>query len=240
MILSHKHKFIFLRTKKTAGTSLEIHLSQYCGDNDVITLDDSEAEKMKKEKGVFSRNYKLPISEYRLSDWKILLRTLSKKKIRHKYSNHMTASDLKKVLPKKIWDSYFIFCFERNPYEKAVSAYLYHIRTHNLDIDYYSFEEFLNKNNYYRNFHRYAIDHEIAINVFEYKNINKEIARFLTGLGIKNQTQIPQAKAHQKRRKHYSNYYNSTTKKIVQKNCIQELKQFEYRFEELKDEIEKN
>ncbi|MDC0338334.1 sulfotransferase family 2 domain-containing protein [Flavobacteriales bacterium] len=235
MILSHKHKFIFLRTKKTAGSSLEIHLSQYCGDNDVITIDDSEAEIMKKERGVFSRNYQLPILEYRLSDWKILLRTLSKKNIRHKYSNHMSASDLKKVLPKKIWDSYFIFCFERNPYEKAVSAYLYHIRTHDLDIRNYSLEEFLNKNDYYRNFHRYTIDNKIAINVFEYKNINKEIERFINKLGIRNQIPIPQAKAHQRRRKHYSKYYNTFTREIVEKNCFQELQQFKYEFEKSTD-----
>lgn len=235
MIISHKHKFIFLRTKKTAGSSLEIHLSQFCGDNDVITVDDTEAELMKKERGVFSRNYELPILEYRLSDWKILLRTLSKKKIRHKYSNHMTAYDLKKLLSKKIWDSYFIFCFERNPYEKAVSAYLYHIKTHDLNIHNYSFEEFLNKHDYYRNFHRYTIDNEIAINVFEYKNINKEIEKFLNKLGIENHPPIPQAKAHQRKRKHYSKFYSNSTKIIVEKNCIQEFHQFKYEFEKLTD-----
>ncbi|MEM7193183.1 MAG: hypothetical protein AAF405_10065, partial [Pseudomonadota bacterium] len=37
MIISHKHKFIFLKTKKTAGTSVELALSQICGESDVIT-----------------------------------------------------------------------------------------------------------------------------------------------------------------------------------------------------------
>jgi hypothetical protein len=37
MILSHEHKFIFLRTKKTAGTSIELALFELCGPNDVIT-----------------------------------------------------------------------------------------------------------------------------------------------------------------------------------------------------------
>ena len=37
MILSHEHKFIFLRTKKTAGTSIELALSELCGPDDVIT-----------------------------------------------------------------------------------------------------------------------------------------------------------------------------------------------------------
>jgi len=37
MIISHKYKFIFVKTAKTAGTSIEIFLSQHCGPMDVIT-----------------------------------------------------------------------------------------------------------------------------------------------------------------------------------------------------------
>ena len=36
MIVSHKHKFIFLKTKKTAGTSIELALSPFCGDSDIL------------------------------------------------------------------------------------------------------------------------------------------------------------------------------------------------------------
>ncbi len=31
MIISHEHKFIFLKTKKTAGTSVELALTRLCG-----------------------------------------------------------------------------------------------------------------------------------------------------------------------------------------------------------------
>jgi hypothetical protein len=37
MIVSHEHKFIFLKTKKTAGTSIELALNALCGPDDVIT-----------------------------------------------------------------------------------------------------------------------------------------------------------------------------------------------------------
>lgn len=37
MIISHQHRFIFIKTVKTAGTSIEVFLSQQCGSSDVVT-----------------------------------------------------------------------------------------------------------------------------------------------------------------------------------------------------------
>jgi hypothetical protein len=37
MIISHKYRFIFVKTLKTAGTSIEVFLSQHCGPADVLT-----------------------------------------------------------------------------------------------------------------------------------------------------------------------------------------------------------
>jgi len=37
MIISHKYKFIFIKTRKTAGSTIEYNLSSFLGPNDVIT-----------------------------------------------------------------------------------------------------------------------------------------------------------------------------------------------------------
>ena len=37
MIISHKYKFIFIKTFKTASTSVEAYFSQYAGSNDILT-----------------------------------------------------------------------------------------------------------------------------------------------------------------------------------------------------------
>ena len=37
MLISHKYKFIFIKTMKTAGSSVEIELGKIMGDDDVVT-----------------------------------------------------------------------------------------------------------------------------------------------------------------------------------------------------------
>jgi hypothetical protein len=37
VIISHKHRFIYIKTRKTASTSLEIALSAFCGPDDILT-----------------------------------------------------------------------------------------------------------------------------------------------------------------------------------------------------------
>ena len=37
MIVSHKHKFIFFKTRKTAGSSIQVALAKHCGEDDIIT-----------------------------------------------------------------------------------------------------------------------------------------------------------------------------------------------------------
>ncbi len=51
MIVNHRHKFIFLKTRKTAGRSIEIALSQFCDSNDIITPITDEDERTRQEMG---------------------------------------------------------------------------------------------------------------------------------------------------------------------------------------------
>ena len=51
MIASHQHRFIFLKTRKTAGTSVEIALSKVCGPDDVITEISPEDEELRRAAG---------------------------------------------------------------------------------------------------------------------------------------------------------------------------------------------
>jgi hypothetical protein len=46
MIISHDHKFIFIKSKKTAGTSIELALRPLCGREDIIAPVREEDEPM--------------------------------------------------------------------------------------------------------------------------------------------------------------------------------------------------
>jgi hypothetical protein len=37
MIISHKYKFIFIKNRKVAGSSVEKYINPYLGDSDIIT-----------------------------------------------------------------------------------------------------------------------------------------------------------------------------------------------------------
>jgi hypothetical protein len=56
MIISHKYRFIFVKTLKTAGTSIEVFLSQHCGPDDVLTpiLPHVEPHRPRNHEGYFN------------------------------------------------------------------------------------------------------------------------------------------------------------------------------------------
>jgi len=129
MVISHKHKFIFIKTTKVGGTSLELFLDKVCSKEDVFT------PYWNKEKDLNFRNNRAlfnPFPEilerkkyegFKLK--KMLHNTLSDFKTRNKFFENIPAWQLKNRIPKNIWDDYLIFTIERNPWDKCVSRY-YH------------------------------------------------------------------------------------------------------------------
>lgn len=162
MIISHKHKFIFVKTRKTAGTSIEVTLSKYCGPNDVVT------EINPPEAGHEPRNF-----------WIDQDRGV-------KFYNHMPATEIRALVGDETWNSYYKFCVERHPYLKTIS--LFHMHRHHAagNKAQYTFERWLRPENVPSDFFMYADanDKLMVDRVIRFKDLKGGFAQVCEHLGL--------------------------------------------------------
>ena len=150
MILSHKYKFIFIKTAKTAGTSIEVFLAKHCGTKDVITPIEPPIE------GHQPRNYEgfiNPIPEILERPGKLFSVLRHSITSREKFYRHMPASEVQKRVARDVWNSYFKFCVERNPWDKVLSHYHMHAAREGGSL---SLDEYLARGRFPINYFRYT------------------------------------------------------------------------------------
>ncbi len=124
MIISHRHRFIFLKTHKTAGTSLEIALSKFCGPEDIITPLQPADEALRRALGVRGPQHhgERPLRLYFRKAW---LRRLGSGRRPPDYFNHISAAQLRPRIDPAIWAGYSKFAVSRNPWDAMFSRH-YH------------------------------------------------------------------------------------------------------------------
>jgi len=228
MIISHRHKFIFNKTHKTAGTSIEIALSGICGDKDVITPITPEDQKVREELGFRGpQNIHVPITNYSFRE--LLLSAIYRK--RKKYRRHMSCEDIKQNVSKSIWDSYFKFSIVRNPYDRMVSLYYWR----GGDKEFGSIYKFLNsdKLNRFHSFEKYSIDGEIAVDkVYRFENLGYFLQDLSQQLKLKEPLKLPdyKAKSHTRKVKDYRDVLDEKSITIIQNLFAREFEHYGYEY----------
>ena len=99
MIISHRHKFIFIKPTKVAGTSMEINLAKHCGPDDIITpisAFDSSSDEDSYDHSVQNADG---------------------------YFNHITPDEIREKIGEEVFNNYFKFTIVRNPWDLVVSRY---------------------------------------------------------------------------------------------------------------------
>lgn len=102
MLVSHRKKFIFTKTEKTAGTSVESYFEKYC----------------------------MPEGEWRESHYRSeyisetgIIGFRGEHEQGATYYNHMPAALIREQIGADLWERYFKFTVIRNPYEKMISQF---------------------------------------------------------------------------------------------------------------------
>lgn len=230
MIISHEHRFIFIKTRKTAGSSLEIALSRFCGPRDVITPISPEDDAARAQLGYPGpQNFRIPWYRYNSAE---LARWLTRQPFtRPEFHRHMSAGAVKLRVPNRVWNSYFKFAFERSPWDKAIS--LYYWRTRNSSprpslLEYLSHVEAKSLSN----FRLYAIDGEVAVDhVARYENLAEEIDHIARRLRLPADFAMPQAKGDTRKDKRgYAEVMGEQERAIVARICEREIALLDYRF----------
>lgn len=221
MIISHKYKYIFLKTNKTAGTSIEIALSKHCGPEDIITPISPEDEATRQKLG-----YRGP-QNYQFSSNDLIPESSSRK-----YYNHISAKEVKAHIGEDIWNNYYKFCFERNPWDRMISGYYWRCQTEPRP----SISEFM-QSDYplllkKRGIGLYTIDGKIAVNrICRFENIQQEMESIRTTLRIPEELQLPRAKSRfRKDKRPYQEVLNETERDFVSRLFQDEIKILGYEF----------
>ena len=100
MLVSHPKKFIYIKTVKTAGTSIEVALQENCVAPD-FEFSGVKTGFIESEYGIVGARGNGVTGE--------------------KWYNHMPAQKIRAQLPDDVWTGYFKFCNIRNPWDKTVS-----------------------------------------------------------------------------------------------------------------------
>ena len=237
MIVSYEHKFIFIKTRKTAGTSMEIALGSHAGLTDIITplATEDEFKRLGSFPDSLPRNFLSDpaVEEHyrravRQGDEKAM-KLFRKDKFEDLYTvyNHASVRRALKVLDKDAWDSCFKFTIERHPYEKAVSMAWF--RKGNGE-----FADVLENTvarGKYRNFDLYTVDGAVAVDfIIRYERLAEDIKTVEDKLGgISILDRFPISKGNYRGdRKPAAEHLSNAQKAKVQEVCAEEFELMGY------------
>ncbi len=232
MIISHKFKFIFIKTRKTAGSSIQIYLSKLCGKDDIVTPID------RPEQPYEPRNYRglynpLPELQERESLGKAST-TLARFFTLKKFQSHIKAREVKERVPDEIWDSYYKFTIDRNPWDKVLSHYHFVRQRYKKYDENISFDEYLDTAELPYNYKKYTdLDGNLLVDrVLRYEDLNDELRDVLGKLGVPFNGGLEAAeKSHyRKDRRPYQELYTPAQKTKVEKLFRPEIELLGYEF----------
>lgn len=229
MIVSHEHKFIFIKTRKTAGTSIEVFLSDVCSDRDIVTpiIPHVDPHVARNFRGVWN-----PLEDFRNEKSRGIKRELYDLVSLRKFYNHIPATTLKRRLPSNIWNDYFKFCVERNPWDKTLSHY------HNLNgfaNGQLTIDQYLANGDFCVDHQKYT-DHAgnlMVDRVIKYESLNEHLMEVMGELGIpfSGNLMVKAKSEHRQDRRSYQEVLSDKQRQLISELFSAETRLHGYGFD---------
>ena len=206
MFISHRYKFIFIKTRKVAGSSIEKFLR-----------DMHEHPSDYVHAGMPPEN----------------LEPVNMKKTKNKKIEHAGWKLIGKLYPNE-WQSYYKFTVERNSWDKVVSTYFWQQKNGPWDIkqfdDYIKTQRKLFDRNdwglYTKN------DKLLVDSVIQYNNLDKDFSRIANELQIPYNNELKKIylKSNIRKNSDYKSMYTEETKEIIAEVFAKPINHFDYKF----------
>jgi len=242
MILNNAYGFLFIKTRKTGGSSVEVGLSRVCGEGDIVTpLAEKRGEETlrRDEGGCPPTGWAKPIRAHR--GWKEWRRLLAKGQRAPRFRSHASAPELKSLLEETTWHGVFKFAIERNPWDRAVSRYWWqkYRREQRGKSGFPSMLEYFEylaneRPHWLSNWGHYTIDDEIvADRILFYEDLEASLKRVRADLGINEDISLPRRRAkggHRPDDQSYRDVLGAKERDLIARVCAPEIEAFGYTF----------
>lgn len=229
MLISHEHRFIFIKTRKTAGTSIEISLASLMGPMDVITPVAAEDEAERVLAGDYARNF-IAVDAirpgFRIADrevaFKFAVENGRQYRTRVHFYNHMPARDIRRAVGDGLWRRYHTFAVERIPFDRLLSAYSFK-SARDKRVAAMSFSEFIRQDDPDLDnglLYRWPSGRRMVKTIIPYHDLLGGLERTLGSLGLTFKGPLPYAKSHyRKDRRHWSEIITSEDRAFIEQRC---------------------
>jgi hypothetical protein len=171
MLVSHRKQFIFVKTSKTAGTSVESYFEQFC-------LPEGEWQQCHFRDEVDDKN------------GMIGYRGLAPQGCR--LFNHMSAAEIKAAISLQKWQEYFKFSIIRNPFDRVVSWYFFQRKyIQKINLNSWPRKQVIDDFRYFANSSHFLLTPQISVNgsvdmdfLILYEDLEKGLAHVCHHLNI--------------------------------------------------------
>jgi hypothetical protein len=235
MLISHGKRFIYTKTVKTAGTSVESYFEPHCMKPGEWTFSHGRSEYVS-DAGIVGIRTASPIDLQAVTWW-----------------NHMPARTIRALIGESIWSQYFKFCVVRNPFEKMVSAYhFFHearptedrpasllstiknaiVGPKTVDTLKSDFENWLKSVPMPLDQNKYIIDGEFCMDyVIRYESLEEGLREVSRLLNLEFEPQrLPHLKKSDRPRIPLEHYYSRASLDLIERAYAFELSRFGYTF----------